>query len=572
MEIDTALILCAGYGTRLRPLTDIAPKPLLRVRGKPMVCNILDKLTAVGIEKFFINTCHLADKFESAFPARADGKRLYKGAEIILVRESPEILDTGGALKNILGQIDRSKPILVHNGDIFFDANPKPFIAAAYKNFESDPRCAATLCLRGGGNLNNVCVSGDKVADMRFKLKKPFDAVMQFCGFYAANPPLFGLLESNPNNVFSIVETFLESMRMDGNSVSFYTENGGTWTDIGTPEEYVEVNRMSPPDRNFRLAQLRSYGFFPETVSEIDKGGSMREFFKFKDPKHGNLVACFYSPDKRENFLYAPIAKFLRKNEFPVPEIIFDSAEDRSIVMRDTGEKNLSEIPQARKKDAYKKVVAHIRRLHTKITEIFQNSPFELSQEFNESLYKWEQNYFFEECVKNRFGLAPDLPESEFEMIRQTLSAHAPALLHRDLQSQNIIVSGEGEIGFIDFQGMRLGNPYYDLASLLFDPYIKLPAEFREELLQEYISGSEISASDAANMLNIAAVERLMQALGAYGFLSLKKGLREYENYFLPALSSLLDCALKCGLPRISEIARACLKSLDTDAESQANK
>ena len=72
-----------------------------------------------------------------------------------------------------------------------------------------------------GGNLNNVCVSGDKVADMRFKLKKPFDAVMQFCGFYAANPPLFGLLESNPNNVFSIVETFLESMRMDGNSVSF---------------------------------------------------------------------------------------------------------------------------------------------------------------------------------------------------------------------------------------------------------------------------------------------------------------------------------------------------------------
>ena len=137
MGIDSALILCAGYGKRLKPITDYSPKPLLNVRGKPMVCNILDKLIGAGIKKFFINTFHLAEKFDSQFPLSSDGKRHYKNAEIILVRERGEILDTGGALKNILSLIDRSKPILVHNGDIFFDADPKPFIAQSYKNFKT---------------------------------------------------------------------------------------------------------------------------------------------------------------------------------------------------------------------------------------------------------------------------------------------------------------------------------------------------------------------------------------------------------------------------------------------------
>lgn len=562
MGIDSALILCAGYGKRLKPITDYSPKPLLNVRGKPMVCNILDKLIGAGIKKFFINTFHLAEKFDSQFPLSSDGKRHYKNAEIILVRERGEILDTGGALKNILSLIDRSKPILVHNGDIFFDADPKPFIAQSYKNFKTYPSCSATLCLRGGGNLSNVCVRGNNVVDMRFELKKPFDAVMQFCGFYAANPPLFNLLEKEPNKAFSIIETLLEAIRKNENQVFFFAENSGIWTDIGSPPEYIKINGGAAPDRNFRLAQLLSYGFFPEKTSEIDKGGSMREFFKFEDPKYGKLVACFYSPEKRENLLYAPIAKFLKGSEFPVPEILYDSEQDRSIVMGDAGETSLCEISEDKKESAYEKVVASIVRLHTQITEKYNLSPFELSPGFDDNLYIWEQKYFMEECVKGRFGINQPFPEGEFKHIRQTLTAKAPSLLHRDLQSQNIILGQGGEISFIDFQGMRLGNPYYDLASLLFDPYAEISAQMRGELLKKYAFEKREPLAEAEKSLNIAAVERLMQALGAYGFLSRKKGLTEYENYFRPALSSLIDCALKCGFPQISSIASSCLKLL----------
>lgn len=563
MEIDTALVLCAGYGTRLRPITDRLPKPLLNVRGEPLLYRILDKLIAAGIGRFFINTFHLSEEFDSLFPQSPDGRRNYKGAEIILVREPGEILDTGGALKNILGQIDRSKPIIVHNGDIFFDADPKPFISESNRNFKSHPQCAATLCLRCGGNLDNVGVRGNKVVDMRFKLKKEFDAAMQFCGFYAANPPLFNLLENTQKKAFSIVEPLLEAIAGDENPVFFFTENGGTWTDIGTPSEYVRINRGAQADRNFRLAQLLSYGFFPESTSEIDKGGSMRDFFKFEDPKRGKLVACFYSPDKRENFLYAPIAKFLKRNGFPVPEIFYDSSLDRSIVMRDAGNASLCEIPEDKRKPAYEKVVASIARLHSDITEKFMQSPFELSPKFDDNLYKWEQNYFMEECVKGRFKISCAFPEDNFKAIRQKLSAHPQALLHRDLQAQNIIVDGGGEISFIDFQGMRLGNPYYDLASLLFDPYADITPDMRSELLGKYESEKQESSSCSEDMLNFAASERLMQALGAYGFLSLKKGLGEYEKYFRPALLNLVECSSKCKLFQVSEIARACLESLD---------
>ena len=109
---------------------------------------------------------------------------------------------------------------------------------------------------------------------------------------------------------------------------------------------------------------------------------------------------------------------------------------------------------------------------------------------------------------------------------------------------------------------MRLGNPYYDLASLLFDPYAEISAQMRGELLKKYAFEKREPLAEAEKSLNIAAVERLMQALGAYGFLSREKGLAEYENYFRPALSSLIDCALKCGLPQISSIASSCLKLL----------
>ena len=114
---------------------------------------------------------------------------------------------------------------------------------------------------------------------------------------------------------------------------------------------------------------------------------------------------------------------------------------------------------------------------------------------------------------------------------------------------------------------MRFGNPLYDMASLLFDPYVEpFGEEFIDAALREYLSFTPRADfpdfAESKRMLNFAAVERLLQALGAYGFLSRKKGMAEYGKYFEPAAKNLLRRARLCGLEGVGEFGEAILKKL----------
>src|ERR1700692_839488 len=94
-RVRKAFVLGAGLGTRLRPLTNLVPKPLLPIFGKPLITFALDHLRQAGIEKFWVNSHHLAEKFAAQFP-----RGEYNGASVELVHE-PELLETGGGIKNI---------------------------------------------------------------------------------------------------------------------------------------------------------------------------------------------------------------------------------------------------------------------------------------------------------------------------------------------------------------------------------------------------------------------------------------------------------------------------------------
>jgi hypothetical protein len=124
--------------------------------------------------------------------------------------------------------------------------------------------------------------------------------------------------------------------------------------------------------------------------------------------------------------------------------------------------------------------------------------------------------------------------------------------VHRDFQSQNILIKN-GEAYLIDFQGMRYGLAQYDLASLLYDPYVALTSAERDELLGYYISqsleaGVALSGNFAA-LLDFCAMQRLMQALGAYGFL----GLVKKRGHFLAHIPSAI-ASLKEVLTRIPDL------------------
>ena len=110
-----AMILAAGRGERLRPLTDTTPKPLLVVRDKPLIVHHLERLRDAGYTQIFINTSWLADKIEAAL---GDGGKY--GVHIHYSYEGPEPLETGGGIFKVLPQLGRG-PFIVVNGDIYTD-------------------------------------------------------------------------------------------------------------------------------------------------------------------------------------------------------------------------------------------------------------------------------------------------------------------------------------------------------------------------------------------------------------------------------------------------------------------
>lgn len=570
-NLKTALILCAGYGTRLRPLTDKLPKPLLPVRGKPAIFAVMDKLRAAGVDDFLINVHHLPEKFAEIFELPPDSfkrgrlaKTHYCGSSVRLVFE-PQILDTGGAVKNILPFIDTSKPLVVHNGDIYFDCPADEFLSAAQENV-SDAACAATLCLRSGGNMPNVGVDSlGNVCDMRFALAAPYEKIAQYAGFFVLNPLIFDRFRRAKTAKFSVVDIFLDALRA-GERIAGFFADGGEWADIGTRAEYARLNSRGLPDEWAALAELCECGFEPNEadIRKVAKGASTRAFYRFS--KSGEkLVGCFYSDLPRENFLYAPIAEFLYSCGVPVPKILFHDAQKRIIVMEDAGARDIGELPPAERRGAYFAALRAAKILHTKASEKFALSPIELCPPFDADLYRWEQDYFYRECAQGVFGINIPRPDSDFEVLTRRLLDFPRRLLFRDFQSQNIMVSEGGDIRVIDFQGMRLGNPFYDVASLLFDPYVeRLGGEFIDDALSEYLDflpdASFPGFAESREMLNFAGVERLLQALGAYGFLSAKKGKTGYAKYFAPAAENLLGCAQKCGLSSIAEFALAILE------------
>jgi aminoglycoside/choline kinase family phosphotransferase len=177
-------------------------------------------------------------------------------------------------------------------------------------------------------------------------------------------------------------------------------------------------------------------------------------------------------------------------------------------------------------------------------------------------VFLWESNYFSLHCVTEYFGcdsmLDPDW-EKERKEIAEEASMLPKVCIHRDFQSENILIHYNA-VRFVDFQGARLGPAGYDTASLLFDPYIPiLGADIRDRLFAYYASKTSTSISKEAFYL--CAVQRLMQALGAYGNLSIHKGKERYRHFIPIAIDRCLEAVEKSQrFPKLQEILTACRK------------
>ena len=178
----------------------------------------------------------------------------------------------------------------------------------------------------------------------------------------------------------------------------------------------------------------------------------------------------------------------------------------------------------------------------------------ELEPGFGIELFAWERSLFEKECVVGRYGFEaiPEAAAKELESVAEKLASEPKVLVHRDFQSANILYSGD-EISkpwLIDYQGMRKGPAAYDVASILFDPYVPMDGTDRKLLVE--LAAKLGSGAPTEGMVVLAAVQRLCQALGAYCRLA-AAGQPQFEKYISRALSNLHHAAHDAGLSAFAE-------------------
>jgi MurNAc alpha-1-phosphate uridylyltransferase len=213
-----AMILAAGRGERMRPLTDHTPKPLLQVAGKPLIVHTINQLVAAGFNDIVINHAHLGYQIEAAL---GDGREF--GTHIAYSPES-EALETAGGIINALPLLGNA-PFLVINGDIATD-----FPFAELKNLTVD---LAHLVLvtnpehHQNGDFsvdNNGCVSDNGIEKFTFS------------GIGIYHPDLFKDIPLGKSKLAPLLRAGMAERRVSGQK---YT---GFWMDIGTPERLQELD------------------------------------------------------------------------------------------------------------------------------------------------------------------------------------------------------------------------------------------------------------------------------------------------------------------------------------------
>jgi N-acetylmuramate 1-kinase len=285
-------------------------------------------------------------------------------------------------------------------------------------------------------------------------------------------------------------------------------------------------------------------------ITPIEKGGSDRKFYRVQCSSDQQLILVKYNLEREENRHYVQIANFLAQHGIRAPKIYHHDPEEGLIWLEDLGERDLYSYRRESwlvRRSFYESALDEVAKLHRLPDSVSVQMRQHLPAEFNAALYLWEQNYFFENCLGRYFKVDKKTTEElaalpALREIAQRLDSLPRVLVHRDFQSQNIIVRN-GQAYLIDFQGMRPGLPQYDLASLLFDPYVDLSNDERDELLEYYCAqgpGDRLaSAAQFQTTLKMCVMQRLMQALGAYGFLGLVKRHRNFLQYIPVAMKSL---------------------------------
>ena len=245
-----AMIFAAGLGTRLRPYTDDRPKAMVEVDGRPMMAHQMEKLKRAGFRRVVINVHHFAEQIIDYVNANGGF-----GLDVAFSDERGQLLDTGGAIRKALPLFDSDSPVLIHNVDVFSNAD----LAALYKKHVADGAEASLLVSRR--DTSRYLIFDDEDRLMAWKnmqtgeVRTAYEGMQQvlecldgddglyrfraFSGIHVISPALFPLLRES-GEVFSIVNFYWQHSQQ--HRIRCVEAPGYfQWVDAGKPEALVKA-------------------------------------------------------------------------------------------------------------------------------------------------------------------------------------------------------------------------------------------------------------------------------------------------------------------------------------------
>ncbi len=614
-----AIVLAAGYASRMAPLNHAVPKPLLPLWGVPLLEHSIALLEDWGVREILVNMHHGADAMLRHVLGRKPSR-----ARIALSFE-PEILGTGGAIRRAEWFLDEAYTWVI-NGDIAADVSPAPLM----RRLRENP--LAVLWMDATRGPRTVELARGLVAN--FHSGRPGSpGTATFCGLHLLARRI---LEHIPTAGFAgIVESYEQAMRA-GEHIAAAAPRGTFWADAGTPEDYLETHARARQAFARRAAGARLYspafarrargclgargraeGFLAADHSAVahapvsardsvvcgdavlhagarldraivapgthvygavhgivlrpdqvpDRGvaaavrgfrwpvshtallplalrGSARTFYRIRYGRRSAILVR-YSLERPENALFVRNARFLESLGLRVPKILADWPEARSVITEDLGDESLLDrgrgASRADVAGMYRRVLAECLPLHTCAYGAARRARLPLCAPFDAALYAWEVDLFTTHYLRP----IARLPEREIGLVRSELARVAarlalepPALVHRDLQSTNVHFI-RGRPALLDFQGMRYGPAVYDVSSLLADPYVGLGESMQRELVAWYAGRLGRAPAEFEAAFWLAAVQRLVQAIGAFGRLGELRETRRFAAHIPPGLAML---------------------------------
>lgn len=221
-----ALVLAAGFGTRLKPLTDHTPKSLITVGGRPIIDRVIDQIKEQGITDIIVNTHYLAEKIHNHLANRKDVK--------ITISHEPEILETGGGVLNVMQNI-ASEPLLVVSSDNVLGGNYNA-IAQVLNEWDA-AKMDFLVALKDMKNVKTYSGTGDYSISEDGKLSYQDPKNYIFVGAYIVSPKFF---DGWSLGKFRIPDVIARAAK--GDNKNYGTITSSDWFDIGTPEFLKTAN------------------------------------------------------------------------------------------------------------------------------------------------------------------------------------------------------------------------------------------------------------------------------------------------------------------------------------------